>query len=215
VIKKVEEKVPLTGRVAGTAWAKADQDDIDLFPWHTSGDKQATAVRVLYDATTLYVQFICQDKHIFAKAGKLNDPVHLDSCVEFFLNPHPQKASAYVNFEWNCCGVQHTGFGPDRHVRKEITPDLAARMSIVTSVATPRKEESPADNGWWLCAAIPFEVLEEMTGSTVRPGRGTVWRGNFFRCGGKTDDQYACWNAISTPSPDFHRPEFFGELRFD
>ncbi|NLC78654.1 MAG: hypothetical protein GX683_02870, partial [Ruminococcaceae bacterium] len=23
---------------------------------------------------------------------------------------------------------------------------------------------------------------------------------------------YGCWNAVETESPDFHRPEFFGEL---
>jgi len=49
----------------------------------------------------------------------------------------------------------------------------------------------------------------------IRDRSGTVWRANFYRCGGKTDTQYACWNPIGCEKPDFHRPEFFGDLTFE
>ena len=38
-------------------------------------------------------------------------------------------------------------------------------------------------------------------------------RGNFYKCGDKTaHPHFVSWNPVGTPSPDFHRPEFFGEL---
>jgi hypothetical protein len=39
--------------------------------------------------------------------------------------------------------------------------------------------------------------------------------GNFYKCADDTAfKHYLSWNPILTPNPDFHRPEFFGELRF-
>ena len=38
-------------------------------------------------------------------------------------------------------------------------------------------------------------------------------RANFYKCGDKTaHPHYLSWSPIDTPKPDFHRPEFFGEL---
>ena len=37
--------------------------------------------------------------------------------------------------------------------------------------------------------------------------------GNFYKCGDATEmPHYLSWNPIQTERPDFHRPEFFGEL---
>ena len=67
---------------------------------------------------------------------------------------------------------------------------------------------------WWAAVAISFRTLSELIGRTVAPAAGDAWKGNFYRCGGKTDPQFACWSPIEFPRPDFHRPEFFGELHF-
>ena len=38
-------------------------------------------------------------------------------------------------------------------------------------------------------------------------------RANFYKCGDKTaHPHYLSWSPIHTEKPDFHRPEFFGEL---
>ena len=54
-----------------------------------------------------------------------------------------------------------------------------------------------------------------MSGDKVQPKAGTTWRCNFYRCGGKTDQQFAVWNVVTNPYPDYHRPEFFGTLKFE
>ncbi len=213
-VHRVSAKPPLTGDVAGTVWQNAEVAKISEFPWYKSGDRQGTEVRVLYDKKAIYLQFICEDKHISSAVTELNGLVCVDSCVEFFASPHPGKLD-YFNFEANCCGVVHFGYGPIPKVRNLITPELASKIQIATSINTPTKEESPDDNGWWLAVAIPFDVLREFTGLAEAPKAGTVWRGNFYRCGGKTDDQFACWSPVVYERPNFHAPDQFGELLFD
>ena len=203
-----------TGQTDGATWAAANVLAIDLFPWHKSGRKQATEVRLLYDDAAIYAQFICEDAHSFAQFTELNGPVCRDSCVEFFAMVDPAGGPDYFNLEVNCCGTFMIGFAPGRDDRKLIAPELAARVGMVTSVPGPTKDESPDDDGWWVCATLPFDVLSEFTGRRIAPASGTIWRANFYRCGGKTDCQYACWSPMDLPAPDFHRPESFSELWF-
>lgn len=210
VVMPAEGRVPLCGAVAGTPWQAARRAAIDRYPWYTGGDKQATWVRVLYDARNLYVQFRCRDRHISAVETRLNGDVYLDSCVELFAGPDAE----YFNLEINCCGVMHLGWGAGRHGRRLIGPALARRVGIAASVASDTKAESCADRGWWVAARLPFAVLSQFAGRPVRARPGSLWRANFYRCGGQTDPQYACWNRIDWPQPDFHRPEFFARLRF-
>jgi len=214
VIERSAAPVPLCGDPAAGPWASAKAAAIDEFPWYRSGDRQSTAVRALYDAEALYLQFLAADRHIFAKVTELNGPVCTDSCVELFATVAPPAGPDYFNFEANCCGTFHLGFGPRREDRRLVGADLAAGIEVATSTAAATRAERPDDDGWWLAARIPFGVLSELAGSEVRPRAGTVWRGNFYRCGGKTDPQFACWNPVATPSPDFHRPEFFATIRF-
>jgi hypothetical protein len=206
--------VPLVGDASGTAWDAAATLRIDRRPWDTGGVKQGTAVRVMYDRAALYVQFRCRDRHIYAVETKLNGSVYKDSCVEMFAMPHPAEGAGYFNLEINCCGCMHLGWGPGRPDRKLVTPDLAAKVRIASAVPPPTKDESPDDNGWWIAAAVPFDTLSEFTGVDVHPTSGNVWHANFYRCGGLTDQQYAVWNPIAWPHPDYHRPEFFGTLKF-
>ena len=198
-----------------TIWTAADRLSIDEYPWYTGGQKQATTVAALYDADAIYLLFICEDKHIYAVETRPNGDVYKDSCVEFFANVNPEKGNDYFNFEVNCCGTIHLAYGPDRYNRTLAPDDVLEMIRVSTSIPTPTKEESPSDDGWWLAAAIPFTAISRLTGYPVEVNSETIWEANFYRCGGKTDPQYACWNPIATPQPDFHQPKYFGILKFE
>ena len=213
-MEPVSEPVPLAGQVARTPWAGANVLKIDRYPWYAGGHKQPTLVRMLYDAASLYVQFRCSDRHILSRVTELNGMVCEDSCVELFASPHPDERADYFNLEVNCCGCMHLGWGPERNGRRLVTPEPASRVHIATSEPAPTRDESPDDRRWWVAAAIPFAMLGEFAGHDVRPTRGDVWRANFYRCGGRPGGQYAVWSPIDWPHPDYHRPEFFGTLRF-
>lgn len=213
IIHRVSEQVCLCGDPSGQ-WAAADVAEIDNYPWYSAGGKQSTEARLLYDAQAIYAQFRCEDEHIFARTTELNGPVCEDSCVELFVSVEPEAGPDYFNLEINCCGTVLMGFGPGRGERRRITPEPASGIRVVTSIAEATKEESSADAGWWVATRVPFDVLGRFVGLEVKPQAADLWRGNFYRCGGKTDPQHACWNSIEAPRPDFHRPEFFGQLRF-
>ena len=213
-IRPATQTVPLVGDIAGTPWEAADVLMIDNWPWYEAGEKQPTEARLLYDSTAVYVQFQCTDKHIHSEATELNGDVYKDSCVEFFAAIAPDVGPEYINFEANCCGVFHLGFGAGRQGRKLIAFGLASQIDVASSEPRPMREELPEDSGWWLAARLPFDVLSGFSGRSVAPQSGDHWLANFYRCGGKTDDQYACWSPIDVPHPDFHRPECFGRLVF-
>ena len=204
------EAPPLCGTAYGTCWRAARVLRIDNYPWYAGGERQSTTARVMYDRSALHVQFRCRDRHIHSAETRLNGDVYLDSCVEMFAGVD----DVYFNLEINCCGVIHLGAGTGRHGRNLVDAALAGRIKIATPFGQPRKAESPDDKAWWVAARIPFAVLRKFTGRPMTPRPGAVWRANFYRCGGRTDPQYACWNPIDWPQPDFHRPEFFGRLRF-
>jgi hypothetical protein len=217
VVTKVTGQVPLVGDPKAGPWKKARMLKIDQFSWYKSGDKQATTVRLLYDDQAVYAQFICEDTHIYAEATELNGPVWKDSCVEFFGTIAPEKSTDYFNLEMNCCGTFLVGFNRSRDKGVRISPDLAARVKVISPLPKAPKAESPTDNGWWIAVRLPFDVIAELSGQPVQVTCGTAWRANFYRCGGKTDQQYGCWSPIDTvkhPFADFHRPEYFGSLVF-
>jgi hypothetical protein len=61
---------------------------------------------------------------------------------------------------------------------------------------------------WELCVRIPFHLMD-IDADHLPP----KLLGNFYKCADATDQpHYVSWNPIKTEKPDFHRPEFFGEI---
>ncbi len=64
---------------------------------------------------------------------------------------------------------------------------------------------------WRVMLVIPFEVIGVDPDSLPEK-----LLGNFYKCGDLTaHPHYVTWSPVGTPGPDFHRPEFFGELLLD
>ena len=135
-----------------------------------------------------------------------------DSCVEVFIQDPEEKT--YYNFEINALGKVLACCGPDRHDR---TARPAEEMEEILRFGT-EQNVIPGPTGdleglqsWRVGVVIPFELIgvdpENLPHSI---------RANFYKCGDKTaHPHYLSWSPIETPKPDFHRPEFFGELIFD
>lgn len=213
-----EQRVPLTGELT-PAWERATPAELASFNWYKSGSKPVTTVRALYDDSSIYFQFDVEDKYISSSVTELNGPTYEDSCVEFFTTPGTDPTDPYLNFEANCCGFfklawQEPGWQERDIGRDLINDELAADISIETSINNDTKTPAPSDGGWWLAAEIPFDILSSFTGRHISPTKGTHWRGNFHRTGVQTPSQKASWNPIETEEPAFHTPEHFGRLVF-
>ena len=140
---------------------------------------------------------------------KFQDPVYKDSCVEFFVDTFPEKRLGYVNFETNNSGALLAAFGPDRDHRTPLWPEDLAGLNPIAGV-----ENWPEVGDTWILEyKVPLSLFRKLYGDDIQPGHRA--RANFYKCGDETEvPHYGAWSPVGTPAPDFHRPEFFGEIVF-
>jgi hypothetical protein len=193
-------------------WQAIKAMEINKFPWYQAGTKQDTQVKLCANEESLFIKIIAQDNYSYAKQTELNHMlVCEDSCVEFFFSPSGVLGSSYVNLEVNCCGTLHLAYGAGRDNRQFISLEAASLIQRSSSITSPVKFEAETDSEWTVEITLPFSAIEQLTGEQINKDK---WFANFYRCGGRTEPQYAVWNNIDVSEPDYHRPEHFGELVF-
>ena len=129
-----------------------------------------------------------------------DDPVWTDSCLEFFFQP--KRGGAYLNLEMNANGAYLAAVGAGRNDRRFLRSftDLAA-------VVSPFRRT----DGWGVEALIPFELISACFGEPFSPAAGDSFFANAYKCADDAPQpHYQALFPVAVPSPDFHRPEFFG-----
>lgn len=164
------------------------------------------AGRIARTEGSLVVDFRVSGLDLRAENKEDNGSQWEDSCVEFFVeNP---DGSEYYNFEINALGKVLACCGPDRSHR---TKRPQEEMESIARFASVKRVDEPKEGlrNWRVCIIIPFELIG------IDPENvPSVIRANFYKCGDKTaHPHFVSWSPIGTPNPDFHRPEFFGELK--
>jgi hypothetical protein len=190
-------------------WEKLPPLLVDHYLWLNNGYKPLVEVRLCWSRKFLYIKFRVGEKKAAARYTKFQDPVYKDSCVEFFVDMFPAKKLGYVNFEMNNYGALLAAFGPDRDDRKPLWPEDLAGMTISAG------EESRPEvvDSWTVEYTVPLDLFRRLYGEEIRPGHRAA--ANFYKCGDETPvPHYGAWSPVETPAPDFHRPEYFGELLF-
>ncbi len=171
------------------------------FPYHP-----LTAFSIAHSGTHIYIDFFVRCNYLRAVNYKNNSDVYQDSCVEFFVAP--KGDTPYWNFEFNCIGTIHAARRFDRHNGELLSDDDLARVRRLPSCGTRPFEEVEGLFSWNLVVAIPLDLIGlEYTGQPI------AIKGNFYKCADATSHpHYLSWSPIDTPQPDFHRPEFFGDI---
>ena len=173
----------------------------EQFPYTPSA-----SVKAFHNGEKLFLQFNVTEKDIHSVISENFGEVWTDPCVEIFIAP---DAEGYYNFEMNCIA---TLLAAKRKSRKEGVEHFSAeKMAQTIRFSTLPHEAFDEKEGiheWSVVLGIPFTLLGYAEG--VRPEK---LRANFYKCGDYTRiPHYVSWNPIEVPSPDFHRPEYFGEL---
>ncbi len=207
--------------VINSVWDKAFWNDVsparlDKHMGEKPSHFPETNVKLTYDNHYIYVIFSVKDQYVKAVAKKRNGKVWHDSCVEFFFTPGPDIARGYFNFEANCKGVYLFQY----HIENGdtsgfIDEDDCKEIIVSHSLMKDVEEESVIPENWTLEYRIPIAILENYM-EVDKPGSGTRWRANFYKCADNTSHpHWLTWAPINYPKPKFHLPEFFGWLEFE
>ena len=177
----------------------------DRFPY-----RPLTVVTAAHSNRYLYIDFLVRCNYLRAVNFTDNSPVSEDSCVEFYVSPDP-KEEAYWVFELNCVGTINAAFCTAKGECTPLSPDFLKQIKRYTSVGTRPFQEVEGSFIWNVAMAIPMELL----GSEYN-GKPIHMKGNFNKCASATSQpHYLSWVPIRTASPDFHQPEFFGDIILD
>ena len=202
--------------------------DWDAPPWHALPPQRLlhhmgsrpqhfpeTEFKIAHDREAISVIFRVKDRYVRAVATRHGDPVYRDSCVEFFFTPGPDPSMGYFNLEMNCGGTMLFHFQPKpRENQVDLSLIEGKNIAIFHSLPTIVNPELSTPVTWSVAYRIPFAVLDRYCPVT-RPAPNVIWRGNFHKCADQSSHpHWLTWAPINSPKPNFHLPQYFGQLNF-
>jgi hypothetical protein len=198
-----------------TPWKEIDPLMISNFMGNKPEHFPDTQVKVAYDDVAIYIKFRVEDQYVKAVYEKNQDPVYQDSCVEFFFTPGEDIIIGYFNLEMNCGGTMlfHHQVEPRKNAVL-ISEDDIKQIQVISTLPKIVDPEIREKITWQVSYRIPFSILSNYH-DFDKPQPGTIWRANFYKCADDTSHpHWLTWAPIDFPTPDFHRPAYFGELEF-
>ncbi len=165
---------------------------------------------IAYSKTGLLLYYKVQEEDPRAECGQINGRVWEDSCVECFLSFGDD--TTYYNFEFNSIGIPHVAYGYSRNDREMIPESILKKISTIPSLGKKPYGVKKGKVNWDIRILIPPEVFIHHRFDNLP---GSAARANLYKCGDLcVRPHFLSWKPIHTDKPDFHRPEFFGEIRF-
>lgn len=185
---------------------KAVRDYIGCVNWDSFPYKPIAAFDIARSETSLYIRFFSRGNSLKASYDTDDSPVFNDSCVEFFMKKEDDPE--YMNFEFNCIGACDASRRSSRDSKRSISPAEYKSIRRYSSLEKKVFAEKSGVHAWDLGICIPFTVM----GLDPHNLPEKIY-GNFYKCADDTEfPHYVSWSPIETEMPDFHRPEFFGEI---
>ncbi len=195
-----------------TDLAKMELGRVDLYPW--GGSRRVEMLfKIGHDDEALYVNLLSYEENPVAWASERNGEVWNDSCMEFFVSPAADSSVGYFNFEINSNPTMLLHFGRERSGRAPV--DIAEWPTVSFRLNCTKGMDDFGRAYWRLSYRIPYALFRSYV-PEAGLSDGSVIRANLYRCGSNAQTaHYGVWNPIDTtviPKPDFHRPEYFGEM---
>ncbi|WP_161947738.1 carbohydrate-binding family 9-like protein [Rufibacter ruber] len=183
---------------------------IDAAPWPAFGYKPRVAFSVAHSSDCFLVKFYVQENAIRAVFRKTNDPVYKDSCVELFIAFNGEEA--YYNLEFNSLGTCLMGFGNGKKDRQVFSESIIREIKRSAQLNVRESKRGATVVHWELTLLIPVDVFCCHDFATLD---GQNCKVNFFKCGDDLPNpHYLTWSTVTAEEPNFHLPEYFGEMQF-
>jgi Carbohydrate-binding family 9 len=183
---------------------------VDIINWKEFDYKPDVKFSIAYTSREILLKYYIREDWFKAEMTETNQMVYEDSCVEFFVSPGDD--GIYYNLEFNGIGTCLMGSGTGRSDSRRADPSVVSGIRRKTSAGNDSISERKGSFAWDITLAIPLTIFYR---HEIKELRGKVIRANFYKCGDKLSrPHYVTWNRIETPNPDYHRPEYFGFLKF-
>lgn len=187
------------------------RDLVENLNWkETYPYRPITLFNIARSKDSVFIKYSVRGSMLRAIYSNDLEPVNEDSCVEFFCKL--PDSEYYMNFEFNCIGTCNAAKRKNKAegvVR--YTLDELAQIKRYPSIGRRAFNEMEGMFEWELTVKIPFTLMG------IDPNNlPEKLMGNFYKCADGTDSpHYVSWSPIKTEKPNFHCPEFFGELIFE
>lgn len=176
-------------------------------PWPSFNYQPKVSFTVGYAADSLLVKFYVAEQYLQAVYNKINDPVHKDSCVEIFIAFDDDED--YYNLEFNSMGTCFAGYGKNRDDRNNLPISVIQKIEHQTLV---HNRDLNGGIGWELTLMIPNGVFCYHKIASLKE---RACRVNLYKCGDDLPEpHFLTWNQVYSDEPDFHLPQFFGNMQF-
>ena len=183
--------------------------DIGEINWQNYSYRPEVILFGAYTNNEILLKYRVKEQYILGRNTCINSPVYEDSCVEFFIS---SGNGFYYNFEFNCIGTSSAGYGEQREGRVLIDKEIVSTIRTYSTLGDKQIDTRKIEEPWELTIAIPFSLFNEK--EFLAP-RKYSFEANFYKCGDNLPvPHFLSWNPIGVATPDFHRPEFFGEVNF-
>lgn len=180
----------------------ATEEKVACVNWPEYPYSPDVTVYIATSDTALCLLYKVKEEHVLGAVLENNGPVWEDSCVETFIKD--PVGDGYYNIEVTCIA---TKLAAHRLSRTEFELFDAESISKIRCFSTlPHTQTDLSNKEWMVGEIIPFASL----GLEKAPESLKV---NFYKCGDKCrQPHFLSWSPIDLPTPNFHCPEFFGEI---
>lgn len=214
-VTKLEGEMPIDANWDKPQWAAVDAVTLEYYMGEKPEHIPSTQAKMLYDDENIYIIFSVDDQYVRGVNKGYQSPVCQDSCAEFFFTPGSDIKDGYFNMEMNCIGTfllfHQIARGQDA---KPLTDEECDQVEVASSLKEVPGDEIKEPTRWTVEYKMPISILENYA-NVAKPAPGVVWKANFYKCADlSSHPHWLTWNLVDNPTPDFHRPEFFGEIRF-
>ena len=190
---------------------------VDCYPW--GGEYRPEMLfRIGHTDEALLVNLLCYEAEPVVTARHRNGPVWDDSCMEFFVSPSADLSAGYFNFEINAQPTLLLHYGKDGAAAHRSPVDPEAWPTECFALQCVRGQDDFGRRYWRLSYRIPYALFRALCPPAELQDGATI-RANLYRCGSNGQPaHYGCWSPIDStvyPKPNFHVPEYFGDMQLE
>lgn len=211
IVKKIDTNQNSITQLSQLLENNSELVNIDTINWNDYDYKPQISFRIAHTGDQILLKFYVTEINPKAVCTTINGDVYKDSCVEFFISPKADQN--YYNFEFNCIGNPHVGYGPGRHNRQPINPQLLQQIQTESTLGSKPVDINGTPHSWEMMLVIPKET---MSNDKIETLSGLQAKGNLYKCGDETAKMhFVTWNKVETQNPDYHQYPYFGDIIFE